>query len=175
LETTIPQQSPRSARNFRLALGLAAAIALGAPSSARATDWRGGDWGGADLVVGDYDTMTGVFTNVGAFLVNTSRSVPVTAIGPIEVHAQVIDIAGLLSADRGGENGGGPGTMFGSPGVGFGGGIGGATNADGVGEGGGGGGYGAEGGGGVTKTGFNAGGVAFGSQTAWQLPGSQLL
>ncbi len=73
-----------------------------------ATDLVGADWGGADLVVADADTLTGVFTGVGRFEVPKGAVVTTLPFALVEIHADEVVIAGTLSADGAGHPGGEP-------------------------------------------------------------------
>lgn len=93
----------------RHALGLltAATALMGVALPAHATDWVGGDWGGADLVVAYGDTLSGDFVNVGAFVVPVGVTVAVANGVPLTVNASSITVAGFLDADGSGFAGGG--------------------------------------------------------------------
>jgi len=67
------------------------------------TRWTGGDYGGADITVGDLDVLDGVFTNVGVFTVPEDVTAWVAPGVPLEIHADEIVIEGTLSADEAGE------------------------------------------------------------------------
>lgn len=96
-----------------------------------AADHVGTDWGGADLVLADGDTLEGVFTNVGRFEVPEGATVAVVPMVPLEVEASEVVIDGTLSADGAGH----PGGERGDDGLGEGGGE--AANANASGGGGG--------------------------------------
>jgi len=75
-------------------------------ATAWATDHVGADWGGADLVMADGDTLTGVFTGIARFEVSEGTFVTVAPQTPLEIHADDVVIAGILSADGAGHPGG---------------------------------------------------------------------
>lgn len=92
-------------------------------SSANATNWVGGDWGGADLIVADNDRLAGVFRNVGTFFVPSGARVWAQDVTTIQIHAAAIVVDGRIftsgSGHRGGScsatcMGGGPGGASGS-------------------------------------------------------------
>ena len=92
--------------------------ALFLASSAQAADFVGSDLLGADLALADGDTVTGVFTNVGAMTIPAFATVTVVAGAPLEIHASSVDIDGILDGTGGGDFGGlgGPFSMGGSTG-----------------------------------------------------------
>ncbi len=121
---------------------------LALPSWALAADYVGSDLNGANLVLADGDTVRGIFTNVGEMVIPANAVVEVDGNEPLEVHAQRINIQGVLDGtgaggiggagapsncgfpyvngdDGGGEGGGGGGTSQSRGGGGGGGGNGG--------------------------------------------------
>ena len=91
-----------------LGLVLLTATLFVAPGLARATEYTGMDLGGADLVLADGDTLTGVFTNVGKLTIPGGAVVHVVPGAPLEIHASTIEIAGTLDGTGAGGPGGGP-------------------------------------------------------------------
>jgi hypothetical protein len=132
-------------------------------TAAWAAHYEGTDLQGASLVLADGDTVSGVFTEVDAFVVPAGATVEVSG-GWLEVYATTIEVDGVLSAAGAGALGGAPGVAydtrytgmcsFPSPGV-QGEGLGGGSGAvAGQGNGGGGGGFGGSGGDGGLLGGF---------------------
>ncbi len=109
----------------------------------------GADFGGADLIPNNGDTLSGTFTNVGTFKVPAGATVTVAAGVPLQVSATTTIIDGTLDANGAGSAGGagvGAGASDGSNGSGPGGGGKGRAGPCVHGGGGGGGGYGGAGG-----------------------------
>lgn len=86
-------------------LGLCLALGL-LHAPAHAADWVGGDWGGADLVVADGDTLTGAFVDVGAFAVPAGATVRVLGPATLRIEASTITVDGTLDASEAGHAGG---------------------------------------------------------------------
>lgn len=109
---------------FSTAAGLLALLAA-ATTTAHAY-FPEGDYGGADIVVSSYDWLSGVYTNVGRFVVASGATVniepyqgPCTSPlsgGRLEVHAREIVIDGEIQGDGMGCTGGGGGGGFGGHG-----------------------------------------------------------
>jgi hypothetical protein len=145
-----------------------AGLLLLAAGPAYATNYVGADWMGADLILANGDSVTGVFTNVGSFEIPVGAKVHVGRGVELEVYADNVTVDGVLDASGTGSAGGAPVPINGitgnvGKGVGFGGG--GLPGPCVHGGGGGGGGYGAKGGNGsyyFAPT-SAAGGVAYGN------------
>jgi len=120
--------------------------------SAHAATLTGTDYAGADLIPEDGDVLEGTFTNVGTFTLSPGFEVTTSPGVPLEVHAAMSEIHGILNADAAGDTGGAltpvplssadPGDAGAGPGGGGEGGAGACTH----GGGGGGGGFGGDGG-----------------------------
>lgn len=145
---------------------LAAALFL-APLPAAAVDL-----GGADLTPGNYDTLSGTYTNVGNFTVSAGDTVFVGQGSGLFIYASTVTINGHLNANGRGYAGGAAGEPGLTGGAGFGLGGGGGSVA---GSGGGGGGYGdadsdgASGGDG-NGAGAGTGGLPYGPTTQITVP-----
>ncbi len=141
------------------------------PLIASATTWTGGDFGGADVIVQSGDTVSGVFTGVGTFQVESGAWVPVVGASALEIHAVKIVVASgaTLDASVAGHPGGpsslnGQGEGLGTTGV---------NAGNGNGQGGGGAGHGGLGGdGGHNNNQGSAGGAVYGDASVWALPAS---
>ncbi|HAF94738.1 MAG: hypothetical protein A2021_00575 [Elusimicrobia bacterium GWF2_52_66] len=93
-------------------------------TAAPAFEWPGGDWHGENLTPGNYDTLTGTFTNVGLFAIGSGDTVFVTQEVPLVIYASTVTINGKLDAAGRGLPGGGGGD-YNQPGAnGFGAGLG---------------------------------------------------
>lgn len=126
--------------------------------TASAKDWVGGDLAGADVVLGNGDTVTGTFTNVGRFEVPFGATVTVLPGAPLEVHAVTVVVDGRLDA---------AGAGWPAPGTGPGEGPGGGAFTGGYASSGGGGGFGGAGGAGRDASGAaltGLGGDAYGDR-----------
>ncbi|OGR48986.1 MAG: hypothetical protein A2X37_00555 [Elusimicrobia bacterium GWA2_66_18] len=138
-----------------------------------------GDKGGADLVVGNDDILSGVYTNVGLFSLPagvTGFVAPLTGGPNLAVYASTVSIAGVLNGVGRGQPGGGSGQApSGAGSSGTGGGAAGAGSGAGAAaaKGGGGGGGGGAGGAGAGDSGGGiaaAGGSAYASTGAVTSP-----
>ncbi|NCG19608.1 MAG: hypothetical protein GWP91_11430 [Rhodobacterales bacterium] len=96
-------------------------ISFALTQSAHATNYGGGDWAGADLILANGDTVNGEFVNIG--LLSIPNAATVTVNGTVEIYADSIDISGNLSADGQGYAGGLGGSWWGSEFGGYGGGL----------------------------------------------------
>lgn len=140
--------------------------------SAKSTIITGSNYGGANLTPSNGDTLSGVFTNVGTFYIQSGYTVYVNPGVSLSVSAVTITIDGTLNGNGAGYGGGAIVSTIsnGNSGLGSGGGEGGFLGNCVHGTGGGGGAYGGNGGhssraGGVLTTPANpaAGGTAYGN------------
>jgi hypothetical protein len=112
-------------------------LAFALPSSAAVIN--GADYAGANLSLQDGDVISGVFTNVGSFIIPSAATIYIAGGSPLAVSAQRIDISGILSGRGAGYAGGAnghDGSAGVGPGAGAGGQFGGSVHASGGGGGG---------------------------------------
>jgi len=76
---------------FVLALSISVCIV----GEANAVTMTGGDWQGRDLIAGDGDYFSGLFTNIDELIIPTDVSI-FAGSGSIDLHARTIDINGTV-------------------------------------------------------------------------------
>jgi hypothetical protein len=133
-------------------VGLVLALCLCPAWEASAATVLGADYDGRDLVVQNGDVLSGIFTNVGSFVIGAGDTVYVHPRVALSIQANLIEIAGVLSGVGAGASGGAAGVLpdlDGQSGSGSGGGQGGPGSCV-FSSGGGGGGYGGSGGNGAS-------------------------